>query len=476
MKKIWIIVSILLVSNLVWASVPPQIDRANLSLKAGPTEPGEPLSIVWLESLVYPKKVGSDRTILLEVRLTSKVNEVVAAFDFDGDKVKLNSTDGINWNMSYRIPDEVAAGLHVVRYRINDDRGSIQRTVEFSLDNSATLAQNNNLSTATKSEAKGWPLTVTQTGLAIQGGSTRMLQPGAKLTGIAKVPWYKVIFEDGKEGWIPLSMVVEPVEEYYQKGYAAYLAKNFNAAIANYKMVIEIDPTLVKGYLWLAKSYYQMEDLDEAKRYLTEALRLDDRDMNLKVLSAVLAADYFKKAHTQYRAGNYQAAVTNFQQVLDLRPDSVLSWIEMGKSYQALGMEQESRSAWREGFKRDPENKVLLSLLNIGASNAPVVEAVKPKVPTLLVDDSLTVVKSGKTNKGTLIDAALRSVISLTRSLGTPVVEKGWQVKRDGQNYLVRYLCEQGSGVLETFDWLVNVDSRAVSANNGNARLLMDRW
>ncbi len=475
MKKILMLVSVLLVSNLVWASVPPAIDRGNLSLKAGSTEPGEPLSIVWLESLVYPKKVGGDRTILLGVRLTSRVKEVEAAFDFTGEKVKLDSNDGLNWNMSYRIPDEVAAGLHVARYHIVDDRGSIQRTVDFSLDDSATLAQNPNPFRMVRSEVKGWPLTVTQTGIAIQGGSTRMLQPGAKLTGIAKVPWYKVVFEDGKEGWIPLSMVVEPVEEYFQKGYAAYLAKNYNEAIANYKMVIEIDPTLVKGYLWLAKSYYQMGNLDETKRCVVEALRLDDRDMNLKVLAAMLAADYFKLAHIQYRAGDYQASITNYKQVLDLRSDSVLSWIELGKSYREMGMGQEARSAWREGFKRDPENKVLLSLLNIGVNNAPI-EALKPKVPTLLVDDSLTMVKGGKTSKGTLIEAALKSVISLTRSLGTPMVEKGWAVKRDGANYLVRYLCEQGSGVLETFDWLVNVDSRAVSANNGNAKLLMDRW
>lgn len=474
MKKILMLVSVLLVSNLVWASVPPEIDRSNLSLKAGSTEPGEPLSIVWLESLVYPKKVGGDRTILLGVRLTSRVKEVEAAFDFTGEKVKLDSNDGLNWNMSYRIPDEVAAGLHVARYRIIDDRGSIQRTVDFSLDDSAALAQNPNPWKIVRNEVKGWPLTVTQTGIAIQGGSTRMLQPGAKLTGIAKVPWYKVVFEDGKEGWLPLSMVVEPVEEYCQKGYEAYLAKNYDAAIANYKLVVEIDPTLVKGYLWLAKSYYQQGNLDETKRFVNEALRLDDRDMSLKVLAAMLAADFFKQAHLQYRSGDYQAAVSKYQQVLDLRPESVLSWIEMGKSYQEMGMGQEARSAWREGFKRDPENKVLLALLNIGISSP--VEAEKPKVPTLLVNDSLAIVKSGKTSKGTLTEAALKSVIALTRSLGTPMVEKGWVVKRDGANYLVRYLCEQGSGVLETFDWLVNVDSRAVSANNGNAKLLMDRW
>lgn len=475
MKKIWVLVLILLASNLVWAAVPPQIDQSNLSLKAGPTEPGEPLSIVWLESVVYPKKVGADRTILLEVRLTSKVKEIEASFDFKGDKVKLDSSDGLNWSMSYRIPDEVPAGLHVARYRIVDDHGSIQRTVDFSLEDAVASTPNSNPITVGNVEVKGWPLTVTQNGIAIQGGSTRMLQPGAKLTGVAKVLWYKVVFEDGKEGFVPLSMVTEPVEEYCQKGYAAYEAKDYNGAIANYKTAIEIDPTLVKGYLWLAKSYYQMQNLDETKRNVVEALRLDDRDLNLKVLAAMVAADYYKLAHIQYRAGDYQAAINNYKQVLDLRSDSVLSWIEMGKCYQEMGMGQEARSAWREGFKIDPENKVLLSLLNIGVNSAPV-EAVKPKVPTLLVDDSLTVVKSGKTNKGTLIESALKSVISLTRSFGTPVVEKGWQVKRDGQNYLVRYLCEQGSGVLETFDWLVNVDSRAVSANNGNAKLLMDRW
>jgi len=98
------------------------------------------------------------------------------------------------------------------------------------------------------------------------------------------------------------------------------------------------------------------------------------------------------------------------------------------------------------------------------------------EMPPVLMDDSLVVLKAGKTKKGTRIDAALKSVIALTKSLGTPVVEKGWKTVKKGDKFLVRYFCEQGAGAVEAFDWLVDIDTKRISANNANARLLMNRW
>jgi hypothetical protein len=93
-----------------------------------------------------------------------------------------------------------------------------------------------------------------------------------------------------------------------------------------------------------------------------------------------------------------------------------------------------------------------------------------------LADDSLVIVKNTKTNKGTKIESALRSVITLTKSLGTPVVEKGWNIQNKVDGAIVVFICEQGSGAQESFEWKVDVDSKHVSACNENARLLMARW
>jgi hypothetical protein len=81
-----------------------------------------------------------------------------------------------------------------------------------------------------------------------------------------------------------------------------------------------------------------------------------------------------------------------------------------------------------------------------------------------------------KTSKGTRLESAIKSVVALTKSLGTPVVVKGWQIRKKGEKSIVKYVCEQSGGALETFDWLVDVDTRQVLPGNDNARLLMSRW
>jgi tetratricopeptide (TPR) repeat protein len=477
------------------------IDQDSLSLKAGPTNPGEELSFAWLESYVYPKVVKDERTVSLGVRLASKVKAVSASFNFGQDRVSLTSYDGMSWNGIYKISDKVSAGLHVVRYTIQNDKGKIQRTVEFFVKDSIDLAQKeNNISQGEAVSSQGWPLTVTTNCTAYVEKNAREIRAGQKIVGLSKVHWYKAVFEDGKTGWLPATMVREPLEEYCELGYKAYLDRNFAAAIRHYKNTIEIDPKFVRGYFWLAKSYYRLGDLEASYDAIIEAMRLDERDIDSKVFATTLAQGYFKIAHSKFRKRSYNQAIAIYQKILDLKPSSVLSWIEMGKSYSRLGFHNEAQSAWREALKIEPNNKAIHALLEIDFGSpvqakiekeeikeekkqekkAVIEEQVKVKekvsISPVSAGDSLNIVKDGKTRKGTRIRSAINSVISLTKSLGTPVNEKGWETQKRGREYLVRYICEQGAGVIEAFEWLVDVNTRRVTANNDNAKLLMDRW
>jgi tetratricopeptide (TPR) repeat protein len=477
------------------------IDQDSLSLKAGPTSPGEELSFAWLESYVYPKVVKDERTVSLGVRLASKVNAVSASFDFGGEKVALTSYDGMGWNGIYKISDKVSSGLHVVKYTIYNDKGKIQRTVEFFVKDSVDLAnKEKNVSQGEAVSSQGWPLTVTTNCTAYVGKNAREIRAGQKIVGLSKVSWYKAVFEDGKTGWLPATMVSEPLEEYCELGYKAYLDRNYAAAIKHYKNTIEIDPKFVRGHFWLAKSYYRTGDLEAAYDAIMEAMRLAERDIDSKVFATTLAQGYFKIAHSKFRKGSYNQAIAVYQKILDLKPSSVLSWIELGKCYSKLGFHGEAQSAWREALKIEPNNKTIHALLEIDISSPAqakiekvekkaekkqehkvvIEEMVKVKEKASLspvsAEDSLNIVKDGKTRKGTTIRSAINSVISLTKSLGTPVNEKGWETQNRGSDFIVRYICEQGAGVIEAFEWLVDVKTRRVSANNDNARLLMDRW
>ena len=71
------------------------IDRENMSLKAGPTEPGEALALVWVESLVYPSVVKEERVVSLGVRTAAPVKTVKAVFDFSPVPLNLTSNDGL---------------------------------------------------------------------------------------------------------------------------------------------------------------------------------------------------------------------------------------------------------------------------------------------------------------------------------------------------------------------------------------------
>jgi len=494
MRKIAVFVSLVLMvsASISWGMDRSIIDRNDLSLKAGPTDPGEGVSMVWLESYVYPKVVKEDRVVSLGVRGTSKIESVTAYFDFSQDKVALTSYDGLYWSGAFKIPDNVVPGLHVARYSVKGRSGRIRRTVEFFIEESADFSKKGKpFSQGEAVVSQSWPLTVTATSAALVGGSSRILFAGQKVVGIYKVPWYKVVFEDGEEGFVAAAVVKEPLEDYYKQGYEAYRNKDFSSAIEAYKTTIAIKPDFVKGHLWLAKSYYHSGDMTSAYRSIMEALRLDERDMNCRVFANKLASKYYDTARAKFNAGRYNEAVASYQKVLELKPNSALSWIELGQCYAKLDVPMGARAAWREALKIEPENKQLHALLNISVApmslarrsnkgqrklQRAALTKTASEMPPVLMDDSLVVLKAGKTKKGTRIDAALKSVIALTKSLGTPVVEKGWKTVKKGDKFLVRYFCEQGAGAVEAFDWLVDIDTKRISANNANARLLMNRW
>jgi tetratricopeptide (TPR) repeat protein len=494
MRKFAILVSVILLATVVGALDRSIIDREDLSLKAGPTEPGEEISLVWLEAYVYPKTVKQERVVSLGIRTTSKVDAVTAGFDFNKEQVVLTSTDGIYWSGAYKIAESVPVGLHVARYELRSGKAVIKRTVEFFIEEQTGPAVGDRVAEGEAIYSQSWPLTVTGTCSALVGASSRILFEGQKLVGISKVPWYKVVFADGEEGWVSASNVKEPLDEYYQLGYEAYRNKNYAAAIEYYRNTIGIDPQFVNGHFWLAKSYYKNGEIDAAYSSISEALRLDERNLDCRVFASDLAAEYYEIAHGKLRDQRYNEAVAGYQKTIGLRPTSTLAWLELGKSYDKLGMPLEARDAWREALKIEPQNKELLALLNLNApvqvADAPatapkerlIAKAVTPKpaaiaeVPPVLADDSLAIVRDSKTKKGTKIQNALASVVALTKSLGTPVVEKGWQAKKKGDKFLVRYLCEQGAGVTEAFEWLVDVDTKGISASNDNSRLLMERW
>ena len=465
------VILVLLMSGCVWG-LPGLVKPDSLSLKAGPTEPGEKLSLVWVESFVYPRAVKDERAISLGVRTASKVREVRAAFDFNSEPIKLTSSDGLSWGGALKLPAGISDGVHVVRYRIAGRRGQIQRTIEFFVEKPGlTAGRRPDSAPAEILPNAGWPLTIVASCAAYSGDTTRPLQPGQILVSHSKMMWYKVTFADGKEGWVPSSYVKEPTEDYYLQGYGAYKAKDYKAAVKFYLNAVAVNPNFVKGFFWSAKSYLALGELDLAAAAVAQAVRLDDRDVNNRVLADIVARRYYNSAHEKMRQGRFNEAAAGFRKALDLKPNSLTARLEMGQAFRQLGLEREAQEAWREALRYDPDNTEIRGLLG-----SEIITASANNAKSGIADESLELLKTERTSKGTRIESALKSVVSLTKSLGTPIAEKGWQVKKQGAKFLVSYLCEQSGGALESFDWLVDVDTRQVQPRNENARVLMSRW
>jgi tetratricopeptide (TPR) repeat protein len=482
MKKtiIWVMFILLLAVSARGIEV---VKPDSLSLKAGPTEPGEKLSLVWVESFVYPKQVSEDRIISLGVRTAGRVREVVASFDFSRKIQKLSSVDGMSWSGAYKIPAAVSDGVHVVRYYISGRGGSIQRTVEFFIDNPVRAEKSGpQVSRGEAVQNAGWPLTVVSSCTAYGGKSSHPLRSGQVLVSLSRMQWYKVVFEDGQEGWVPGNSVKEPTDDYAQQGDQALASKNYDAAIKFYQNSVGIDPAFVKGYVGLAKCYLAQGDMERASDSILRATRLDERDMDSRVVAEQIAQQFYASANKKMNRGHLHEAISGYHKSVDLKSDLLSAWLEMGRCYRRLGMETEAREAWKMGLKAEPDNRDLRALLGLGLATAPEKQAAtaaakSPKnVSSLVADDSIAIIKKEKTNKGTQIESAIKSVVALTKSLGTPIAEKGWQIRRSGQKFLVSYLCEQSGGALESFDWLVDVDTRHVTPRNENARVLMSRW
>ncbi len=392
------------------------MDSQGVSLKAGPSDPDERLSIAWIESALYPKNVEKGREIFVEVKVTSKVKKVFAQFDFDpsNEKVALYSDDGLSWSRVYKTPDKISSGIHVAKIVIEGKSGAtIKRTLDFAAVEGAAK---------TASDAT-YDVSVIKTAPVVENGETvSQLLPGVRVSALYKAPFYRVKLSDGKEGWVEASKINEPAEEQYLLGYRSFIARDWNAAENYYKEAIRLDPAHLRARYWLAKTYKKLGKDALAVRELREVINNDKEFQNARKLALSISEDDFKDI---------------------------------------LGV------------------KVEAAKVEVLSQKRPQTAIVETKTSRDFVKDSVTLVQGSKTNKGTSISAAIKSVLALTRSLGSKIYEDGWNVTSDGKGFLVRFACRQERGnkvEAENFDWKIDPDRARITPISDNSRLLMNRW
>lgn len=488
LKKLLIVLFLFLFASFSSGISFKDADSQGVSIKAGPTDANEEVKIAWIETAIYPKNVEKGREIFIEVNLTSKMQNVFAEVDFDknSEKVQLFSKDKLSWNCVLKTPQTINSGVHLARIIIEGKNNrKITRTLDFNI-----------LETSTAGKNLEYEITVlNETPVVENGERIYDIYPGKKVIALFKSPFYRVRLSDGKEGWIESSKVKDPSEEYYLIGYKFYKSNEYAEAERNYLQAVKINPSFTKAHYWLAKTYLKMGNDVLAIAQLQEVLKQDPNLPGIKELTSMLSENYYGVATKNFRARNYKIALQNFRRALDLNPAMITAWIKLGETYNIMGLYSDARLSWKEALKIDPVNfeaRQLLGLKDEVAPN-PKIESVKSasntnttslintqnKVSKNFVKETIDIIQSSSTLKGTGVSSALKSVMALTRSLGTRIYEDGWKVKATGNGFLVQYACRQernGKVEAESFDWKIDPDTRKVVALNDNAKLLMSRW
>lgn len=477
-------------------------------MKAGPTEANEEVPLVWLETILYPKNVDNGAFLSLWARSASSVNKVAVTFDFSAPEVVLTSKDKMTWSGVVPIPRDLKSGLHFARFNIEGtNRKSIVRSLDFAVSsskNSVALKEEKNDAVDEKVkeelQSEGWPIKIKEsTVLLVEDKNDRgkknlrYIGKGEEIQGLFKKPWYRVRLKDGKEGWVKESAVLEPTETFYISGYQSYIKKDYSSAIYNYQKALVINPKHARARYWLAKSYWKVENEDAAISQIKKLLAEEPDNINALVFSDLLSKRYFKEAHAQFQAKNYEKAIAKYIKATELSPSLLSAYAEMGHSYKALGMNPEAENSYKQALRLDPYQAELQTLVAVNkdlkkedrATEKEKIEITKELEldnKDNLANKSIDMVKNSITRKGTKINIALNNVLNLTRSFGTTINEKGWVTNPEGSAFVVTFLCHQNRSdknntfVTEKFEWVVEPKSNQIKANNKNAQLLMSSW
>ncbi|MBI5700401.1 tetratricopeptide repeat protein [Candidatus Saganbacteria bacterium] len=488
MKKIFLVLGLLLLAAPAAFAVSfEDMDFAGVSLKAGPTEPIEGLSIAWVEAALYPKNIEKGQEVFVEVKLTSKVKKVVAEFDYNSvsERIELISDNGTNWSKVFKTPEKISTGVHIAKIIIEGKScGKITRTLDFAVVKGRSVY----------ASSPSYAVSVLKTASVMDEGEiVRQLLPGVKVLALFKAPFYRVVLSDSREGWVEASRVEEPTEQLNLLGYKSFLEKKYKQAENYYLQSIALDPSNVKAHFYLASTYKKLGKEDDAAIQLREVLRADPSHPGARDLAYVISRNYFNRAVNNYNLGYYNSAIAHFKRSLDLVPTMLSAWVKLGETYNKMGLIGDAYLAYTEALRVDPENREVKALLGLAKDSVPVASEknlrqyteVAAKIPldtkiaNDFVKDSVVLVQNSKTSKGTMVQSAVKSVLALTRSLGTKISEDGWHVNKQGKDFIVRYVCRQernGKTETENFDWKVDTDKRSIVAMSENSKLLMNRW
>lgn len=144
--------------------------------------------------------------------------------------------------------------------------------------------------------------------------------------------------------------------EYYLKGRASLQKEDnleiLNTAINHFNDALELDPDFALAHAGLGESYWRQYIITRNASLVEKAKSALNR---AESINAELPAVQYSKGLLEDGTGNYQQAIHNFENALDLDPKYTEAYRGLAMTYENLGEFEKADSIYREVIQKKPE-------------------------------------------------------------------------------------------------------------------------
>ncbi len=179
----------------------------------------------------------------------------------------------------------------------------------------------------------------------------------------------------------------------FDKGLTFFNNGKYEDAIPHFRRATEIDPDFGKAYLYLGRSYLNLDRWTEALPPLRTAYRLSPNETKKEAVNLLIDA-LFGAAIYEFNKGNFRDSVGLLKEVLQLDPNSSRARTELPRTLTAFGTallsqgkSSDAVSVFNEALEYSPNNlDAYIGLANAFLTNGEILKALKTIETAIKID------------------------------------------------------------------------------------------
>ena len=139
------------------------------------------------------------------------------------------------------------------------------------------------------------------------------------------------------------------VEQLIERAESKVTAQDYQGAIADYKKALELNTKNPEPYSRMAYIYVIQANHGEAVKAFSQYLKMADAE-------SISQKDYADRGLSYHAIGDYQNAISDFNQSIKIEPLYGSGYYYRGLTYQALGQKQEALADFKRVLEVDREH------------------------------------------------------------------------------------------------------------------------